>query len=292
MNLPLGLQYGNNPGSIQVQKATLNVAPGQTLALLGGSTSINGGRLLTPEGRIELGGVSAEGSLGLSASSSSLSLSFSDAMGRADIFLEQAELNVRGSDRGSIAMNARNINISGDSRIRAGIAIGAGSFPSQAGDIELNATAAVQVTDGSIIANNTGGRGNAGAVRISALDFVSLNQTSAVQSGVGQGAVGNTGGIIINTGSLYLTNDAALDSLNGRGQGNPGNIIINARDTIVLDGPEDFQAPESYIRSSVSQGENNSGDINITTGSLSLKKWLHAVFRCFQWKRECWQHQY
>ncbi len=275
VNVPLGLQYGSNPGSVQVQGATLQVPPGQTLALLGGNVSITGGRLLAADGRVELGGVAAEGNLGLQANGSYLSLSFSDAVGRADIFIDQqAELNVRNNDSGSIAINARNINISGNSRVRAGIALGLGSPQSQAGDIELNATAAVQVTGGSIIANNTGGQGNAGAVRINAQDFVSLDEASQLQSGVAQGAVGNTKGIIINTGSLYLTNGAAFNSVNDHGQGNPGNIIINARDTIVLDGPENPAAPltsVSFIRSSVTDGEGNGGDINITTGSLFLR---------------------
>jgi filamentous hemagglutinin family protein len=276
VNVPIGLQYGSNPGSVQVQGATLQVAPGQSLALLGGTVSINGGRLLAPEGRIELGGVAAEGSLGLQANGSSLRLSFSDAVGRADLFIDQqAELNVRGNDRGSIAINAHNIKISGNSRVRAGIELKLGSPQSQAGDIELNATGAVQVKGGSIIANNTGGQGNAGAVRINAQDFVSFDEVSQVQSGIAQGAVGNTGGIIINTGSLYLTNGGVLNSTNQQGQGNPGNILINARDTIVLDGPEDPKAPSqsaSLIRSGVqSGGEGNGGDINITTGSLSLR---------------------
>ncbi|HEY9834247.1 MAG TPA: filamentous hemagglutinin N-terminal domain-containing protein, partial [Stenomitos sp.] len=276
VNVPIGLQYGSNPGSVQAQGATLRVARGQTLALLGGTVTINGGRLLAADGRIELGGVAADGNLGLQANGSSLSLSFSDAVGRSDLFIDQqAELNVRNNDRGSIAINARNIKISGNSRVRAGIAIGLGSPQSQAGDIELNATGSVQMTGGSIIANNTGGRGNAGAVRINAQDFVSLDEASEVQSGVGPaGAVGNTGGIIINTGSLYLTNGAALNSINGGGQGNPGNIIINARDTVVLNAPEDPKAPigsVSFIRSSVTNGEGNGGDINITTGSLSLR---------------------
>jgi filamentous hemagglutinin family protein len=276
VNVPLGLQYGSNPGSLQVKESILQVTPGQTLALLGGTVSINGGRLLAPEGRVELGGVAAQGSLGLQANGSSLSWSFSDAVGRADLFIDQqAELNVRGNDRGSIAIHAHNINISGNSRVRAGILVQAGSPQSQAGDIELNATGAVQVKGGSIIANNTGGQGNAGAVRINAQDFISFDEASQVQSGVGSaGAVGNTGGIIINTGSLYLTNGAALNSVNDGAQGNPGNIIINARDTVMLNGPEDPKVPigsVSFIRSSVTNGQGNGGDINITTGSLSLR---------------------
>jgi filamentous hemagglutinin family protein len=264
INVPIGLQYGSNPGSVQVQGATLRVAPGQTLALLGGTVSINGGRLLAPEGRVELGGVAAQGSLGLQANGASLSWSFSDAVGRADLFIDQqAELNVRGNDRGSIAINARNIKISGNSRVQAGILVGAGSPQSQVGDIELNATAAVQVTGDSLIANNTEGEGNAGAVRITAQDFVSFDGKSVAENVVLQGAVGNTGGIVINTGSLFVTSDSALNSVI-RGKGNAGSITINARNTVSFDGVRSLTRTGVY-------GEGNGGDINITTDSLFLR---------------------
>ena len=280
VTVPIGLQYGSNPGSIQVQEAGLDVAFGQTLALLGGTVSINGGQLLAPEGYIELAGVAAEGRLDLNASGSSLRLSFPDAVGRVDIDLDQqAELNVRGEVGGNIAINARTINIAGGSRVRAGLVIGAGTLgvgtsQSQAGDIELTATTAVRVTESSILANNTGGLGNAGAVRISAPDVVAFEQASQIQSGIAPGAVGDTGGIMINTGSFYLNSGAALNSVNAGGQGNPGDIVIRASDSVALNSPEDPTAPlalVSFIRSGVTNGEGNGGNINITTGSLSIR---------------------
>lgn len=45
--------------------AGLSVSPGQSLVLLGGDVSLNGGRLQAPEGRVELGGVSGAGAVGL-----------------------------------------------------------------------------------------------------------------------------------------------------------------------------------------------------------------------------------
>lgn len=49
VNVPIGLQYASNPGSVQVQDAGLRVASGQTLALLGGTVSVNGGQLLASD---------------------------------------------------------------------------------------------------------------------------------------------------------------------------------------------------------------------------------------------------
>ncbi|HEY9603727.1 MAG TPA: filamentous hemagglutinin N-terminal domain-containing protein, partial [Allocoleopsis sp.] len=39
ISVPFGLQYGSNPGNVQVQGATLRVKSGQTLALVGGNAS-------------------------------------------------------------------------------------------------------------------------------------------------------------------------------------------------------------------------------------------------------------
>ncbi|MBR8836492.1 MAG: filamentous hemagglutinin N-terminal domain-containing protein [Stigonema ocellatum SAG 48.90 = DSM 106950] len=121
ISVPVGLQFGTNPGNIQVQSSTLLLNPGQTLALVGGSVSMDGGRLLTSEGRIESASVAA-GTVGLSNNNGSyLGLNFPDSAVRADVSLSNgAEVNVRGADKGSIAINARNIDISGENtRVRA-----------------------------------------------------------------------------------------------------------------------------------------------------------------------------
>ena len=274
ISAPIGLQYGDRPSSIQTQGATLQVPLGQTFALLGGAVSVNGGRILAPEGRVELGAVAADGKLGLNSNGSELSITFPDTTNRTDISVSKgAEINVRNSDRGTIRMNARNITFTEASRVRAGIAAGAGTSQSQSGNIELNATGAVQATGGSSIANNTAGQGNAGAVIVNAQDFVSFDNASEIQSGIAQGGIGNTGGIRINTGSLYLANGASFNSTISQGQGNAGDVTINARDTVVLDTPEEIKIPRStsFIRSSVTSGKGSGGNINITTGSLLLR---------------------
>lgn len=270
VSVPIGLQYKTNSGNIQVQGSSLRVNRGQTLALVGGNVSMDGGRLLAGEGRVELAGVTAN-TVELNNNEFGLGLNFPNSVVRTEVSLSNgAEVNVRGADKGSIAINARNIDISGAStRVRAGIALNSGTLQSQAGDIELNATGVVKVRDGSIIANNTGGLGNAGAVRINALDFVSLDGKSEVQSAVAQPAVGNASGIFINTGSLFVTNSASLNSLT-LGLGNAGSVNINARNTVSFDSPSEATLT-STIRSSVGDtATGNGGDINITTGSLSL----------------------
>lgn len=56
ISVPLGLQYGSYPGNVEVIGANLQVNAGQTIGLVGGNVLINGGKLLAPSGRVELGG--------------------------------------------------------------------------------------------------------------------------------------------------------------------------------------------------------------------------------------------
>jgi filamentous hemagglutinin family protein len=295
VSVPLGLQYGSNPGSLGVQGSRLRVKPGQTLALVGGNVSLESGRLLAPGGRVELGGVAGESTVGLLANGSGLRLSFPDSVPRKDVSITNgAVVNVRAGGGGSIAINARSLNMTGgDTALRAGIALGRGSVDSVAGDIEINATETIKLND-SVIANfvqargvgnggnvnittgslfvtngarlsaSTGGRGNAGSVNIFARDRVSFvdAKSEAMSSVVSKSAVGDGGNINITTGELSVTNGAQLNAVT-RGQGNAGNVNIAASDTV------SFEAGGAFTR--VEQtGSADGGNINITTGELRV----------------------
>ncbi len=188
ISVPIGLQYGGTAGGIQVvQQSILSVQPGQTLALIGGDVSVTGGKsgsLRAPGGRVELGGVAGAGTVGLNFDGNNLSLSYPTSVQRADVSLiNDAYVTVVPGGGGSIAVNARNLDVSGGSLLSAGIATGLGSVGSQAGDITLNATGAITVAGSDII------------------------------NPVNSGAVGNGGSINITTGSLSVNNGAQLQSL-------------------------------------------------------------------------------
>lgn len=288
------------PSSINSQ-AKLQVPTTQSLLLVGGNVNLDGGSLLAPGGRVELGGVAGTGTVGLNIDGSNLSLSFPDIVARADVSLTGGtEVNVRAGDGGSIAINARNLNLSQASLVRGGIESGLGSPQSKAGDIEINASGAVNLSDTSIISNEvrpdavgnggdvrittgslsatdgsqvrtyTFGQGDAGSVRITASDTVSLDgvnsngRPSAARSLVNPGGVGNSGGVFINTGSLFVTNGAELNaSVLDQGRGTGGGITINARDKVVFNGGFAYSRLEEG-------GVGKAGDIRINTGSLLL----------------------
>ena len=296
------------PQPIVSSGSTLGVYEGQSLLLLGGDVTLNNSSLsvdLVKGGRIELGGVSGAGLVGLGVNGNELRLSFPDGVARADVSMNnRSAIFVDAEDGGSIAINARNFNMSGGSILNAGIAQGLGRVDSQAGDIDINTTGAVTLAASSIInllnfqsVGNGGninittrslsiinggqlgattlGQGNTGNVTINATDSVFLdgvgsNRTSSnISNSVAPGAVGNGGVINITTGSLSVTNGARL-LVSTFGQGDAGSLRINARDTVFFDGVGSNGFP-SAATSQVARGAmGNGGNIEITTGSLTL----------------------
>ncbi|QDL06793.1 hypothetical protein DP113_01730 [Brasilonema octagenarum UFV-E1] len=273
----------------------LQVPAGQSLLLVGGDVRLEGGQIISPGSRVELGGLAGQGIVGLSGTALDWRLSFPDAVARSDVSLSNRSLvDVRGEDGGSIAITPRNLSLSQGSLIWVGIKDGLGNARAQAGDMQLDTTGAISIADDSFIASqvgpgstgnagninittgslfvtenaqigsNTQGQGNAGSININARDTVSWDGNGVIGgTAVYPTGVGNAGDFNITTGSLFVRNDARLGSVT-RGQGNTGSININARDTVSMDGG-------SFIGSGVDPtGVGNSGGINITTGSLSL----------------------
>jgi large exoprotein involved in heme utilization and adhesion len=217
---------------------------------MGGDVSLDGGKLQAPGGRVELGGVAGSGTVGLNVDGNNLGLSFADGVALSDVSLTNgAEVNVRAGDGGSIAINARNLNISGAStRVRAGIDSGLGSVDSMAGDIEIKATEAINI-DASVISN------------------VVLSVIS--NDGVLEEGVGNGGNINITTGSLRVSNGAVLNA-STYGKGNAGSVNINARDTVSFEGVGSDRFPSVAFSIVRDTAVGNGGNININARSLSI----------------------
>ncbi|WP_414625224.1 filamentous hemagglutinin N-terminal domain-containing protein [Calothrix sp. CCY 0018] len=280
----------------------LRVADGNSLLLVGGDINIDGGGLVALGGRVDLAGLAGDGKVGLNVDGNNLSLSIPNDVARADILLtNNAVIDVSAGGGGSIAVNARNLQVRDTSLLSAGIGSGLGTPESQAGDITVNATDIVlfetsfafngvsfggigkagdlSITTGSLEVLNgaylsasifDNGKGEAGTVTINATDLVKFDEgidgfsTGAV-SRVEPGAKGNAGGVSITTGSLSVTNGAQLD-VTTFGIGNAGRVEIIANDFVKFDGEFPTGA-----RSSVGPGaEGNAGGVSITTGALSV----------------------
>ncbi len=280
----------------------LQVPAGQTLLLVGGDVRLEGGQIVSPGSRVELGAVAGQGIVGLSGTAGDWRLSFPDSVARADVSLSNSALiNVLAGGGGSIAITARNLSLNQGSRLRVGINEELGKAGAQAGDIQIDATEAINLADGSQIRNEVGpggtgnggdinittgslsltgntrmqsatfGQGDTGSVNINARNTVSLDNISAVFNFVGPPGVGNAGSINITTGSLSLTRGSQLISQT-RGQGNAGSMNINARDTVSLDGLD-----TTLFNTVEPTGVGDAGTINITTGLLSLTNFAQVV---------------
>lgn len=250
----------------------LNVPFGRSLLLVGGDIKANGGGIVAFGGRVDLAAVAGTGTVGLNVNGDKLSLNVPDDLPRADVSLNNgAGFIVYAGGGGDIAITAKDINID-NSSLTAGILSDFGSEGAQAGDITLNATS-LFVNNSGVISNTTFGLGNAGTINIVARDVVSINNgngDSFIFNNVGEEAVGGTGGININTGSFFVKNGAQIQALT-LGKGSAGNITITARDTVSFDGrgPND-SGPSAAATLVVQEAEGDAGDINITTGTLSL----------------------
>jgi filamentous hemagglutinin family protein len=308
INAPIGLNLRDNPAGIVNRSVVLNdagdeaigleVAPGNNLAFIGGDINFEvGGEATAQGGNIELGGLSAEGTVGINPDGS---FSFPEAVARADVNLQDAaEVDVTGTGGGNITINARNFNLEAGefngavfaSRLLAGITADSTSPKAQAGDITINATESVNL-DNSYISNtvtfdaignagnlnittpnlsltnlssikaDTLGQGNAGFVDINATKLVTLNDSS-ISSTISFGGVGDGGEVNITTPNLSLANFSSIDA-DIYGQGNAGLIDINATKLVTLD---DISSISSTVGSNAI---GNGGVININTPNLSL----------------------
>jgi large exoprotein involved in heme utilization and adhesion len=258
---------------------------------------MDGGQLQASGGRIELGGVAGEGTVGLSIDGSNIGLSFpiSDGVPLSDVSLDNGTVvRVDAGGDGNIAINAQNLRMAGESRLQAGASwlVSSNSNP---GDIEINATGAINLTEGSSIENlvflgatgkggdinitagsltvtngarlgaNTFGNGDAGNLNVIVRDQVSFEgMGSNAESVVASAAEGQAGQINITARSVSASGGATLVA-NTFGRGNAGNVTISATDAVSLEGSS------TGIGSQVLAGAvGDGGSIDITTATMSV----------------------
>ncbi len=146
------------------------------------------------------------------------------------------------------------------------------------GGIELK-SGSLSITNGGVITTTTGGEGDSGSIVIEVKDFVVIdgenslasdNNNSNINNQVFSTGKGNSGGIQLSSDTLELKNGGNI-SASTLGDGNSGNIIIEVRDSVVIDG-EDSQGNSSFIESAISASgvTGNSGSIEFKSGSLRI----------------------
>ncbi|MFM6368431.1 MAG: S-layer family protein, partial [Dolichospermum sp.] len=121
-------------------------------------------------------------------------------------------------------------------------------------------TSTLTLENGGFIDASTSGKGNAGKIEIQATEGVTVG--GALNSRVTATAVGNSGGITIDTSTLTLEKGGFIDASTS-GKGNAGKIEIQASQGVTVGG---------VLSSTVfDTGEGNSGGITIDTSTLTLE---------------------
>ncbi|BAY81249.1 filamentous hemagglutinin-like protein [Calothrix parasitica NIES-267] len=171
---------------------------------------------------------------------------------------------------GNITINARDTvtfsELGNAQSSSANNAIGDGA------DIRINADKLLLINGSFIQAAGTG-QGNAGNIFLDVRDTITLDDFSKNQ--IVPSAIntfsnnGNAGNIDVKTGSLFLTNGGFMAAfLIGQNSEenitNAGNITINARDKVKIDGEV------SSLLSNLVSGVGQAGNIEITSDSLSI----------------------
>ena len=297
--------------AIDTQDA-LRVDSEATIGLIGGNLSFENAVVKTAGGRIELGSV-AGGRVNFISVDNGLSLDYSAANNFQDItLLGLTNIDASGLGAGDIQLQGRNISLSGISAIETntlgeesggGISVfadeaiaisgvenelafisafGSRVFPTgsaDGGDIDIE-TGRLTIGDRAFIATATLGRGDAGNITIEARDSINLESQgniSAISANVTANAVGNGGNIELTTGSLTL-NDNAFINAETLGQGNAGNVLVNASNSVKIEGNDAESLLNAGINvSSGGTSQGNGGNIELNTGSLSLNNGASLV---------------
>jgi filamentous hemagglutinin family protein len=235
INVPIGLQFGANPGKIVNQSQAnsntgLQVLPGQTLALVGGDVSLEGGNLTAVQGRIELGSVTGSGLVSLTPSTTGLELGYDGIQHFGTIALSNtAAVNASGLGGGTIRLRGGEVNLTDNSRI---VAETFGNFKGGGIDIQSDR---FSLQGGAFVSTSTFGSGTGGNLTIRA-NAVELTGTTPLVTSL-QLLTGTFDPLNLSSG-LYSFSVTSKEA--GNIVGKAGDIVIDAAQLKMLQGANIF----------------------------------------------------
>lgn len=242
VNVPVGLQFGRNAGSIVNQSQASNssgeqvglqVQPGKTLALVGGNVNLAAGALTTAGGQISLGSVADSSLVNLTATDKGWNFDYEGVQNFQDIQLTDLALVSTSSSLGSgdIHVQGKNVTLSSGSRILANTGSESG------GNLTVNASNSVEVLGTTTVPNLYEPliQSNLGIL----IPLKSTLSTSTYRTGSAGNLTINTGKLVIRGGG-QVANDAI-------GSGSGGNLTVNASDSVEVSGATTF--PDNQVLS-------------------------------------------
>ena len=247
---PSALFFNQTPAGVGVSnQSTLRVPDGQNLFLVGGNVALDGGTLLAPGGRVELGGLAAPGEVKID---NNLRLSFPDGVAQADVSLNNTTINV-GSDAGTtspgnILITGNQLSIVNNSNLTSRSANSSSDY----GEIRLKATGGSVAIAGSLLSTTNTASGLAGDIFIDA-DQVSISDGSNIFSN------GRAGRIFITArNQISIVNNSGLST-----ESNDDNRTT-LFSVIKLAAPEGSVLIDQSTLSTTNFGSGYAGDIGIS----------------------------
>lgn len=291
VSVPLGLQYGTGkPGEIRVQgrgatvtgvtnaltqiqstAAGLTVAPGQTLALLGGSVLVNGAALQAPQGNLVLLGLGESDALsialtpGFGGSGWQFQLP-SEPWSLQPITLENGSL---GSANNGLYGVASNLTLTGGSYL---LSQGSGTNPSgtnPGATLQLKVSDRLYLTGQSTIVTEATGATPGNSLRISASHIALDNGGRLLSLAFGEGQAGN----------ITLDADQSLEVI-GQTPALSGNSTQIRSSTLAAGNPGRIRIRSPFVSLSnggviasttLNPSTGDAGDINIEAQTLEVR---------------------
>ncbi|GAB1541172.1 hypothetical protein NUACC21_38420 [Scytonema sp. NUACC21] len=276
----------------------LQVERDRTLALVGGNISLSGATLRTSGGRIELGSVGPNSFVSLAPINQGFSFSYDAVEKFGDIQLVQnSAVDASGEGGGEVKVVGRRVSLSNgsvivastlgaergralvvnaselvelsgrtpDNRIPSGFYVQAReNATGDAGELKIN-TQQLLVKNRAEIGTTTFGAGKGGNLTINAAEKVDLIGRSGLFAQVNSNAKGNGGDLTINTQQL-LVQDGARVSASTFGEGDSGNLTINATEKVEL-----FGNSSGLFAQVNPNAKGNGGDLTINTQQLLVQ---------------------
>ncbi len=312
-------QIANQGANSIENRGILAVPNNKSLILLGGRVSptpestgqifMDGGLVAARDGRVEIGGLTAAGTVGLNIDNNKFSLTFPDGVAKTDIsFVNVSGAFTLGTSTGNVVVNANNLSLANSSSIYTSIPRNQGTAETKAGDVFINADGIIRLENESSIASVGIGTGNTGNVNISA-QFLEIFNGSSINSTATKGNAGAVNIKVEDTISLInsqvisqafsaeftsssevvrsqtrtdgsssginiqaqnvLLSDGALITSRNIFAGKPGDIKIKADDSIILN--------DTAIISSITDGQENAGNLSIMANRLILNNDLSNI---------------
>jgi filamentous hemagglutinin family protein len=276
-------------GDVQITARTLEVLDGAVLSASTFGTGDAGSVILTITELARFVGSDPTGS-SRSGASSSIEPTGEGRGGNVQVTARALEV----LDGAELAARTRGIGNAGNVVIHAQdhVVFGGVTADRQFGSVASTAVAAgangsggnviviandIEIRNGALLTALTRGVGNAGNVVIQAQNSVIFNGTSndgefvsAAATIVGSGALGMGGNVEITTGTLDVSNGAQLLA-STEGIGDAGNVIIQAREPINIQGTSISGRPSGILTNNTDSPTGQSNDIRIASPVLRLQ---------------------